>query len=161
MSFFDNEELNNHVFITGPAGTGKTTKVSEIKETLTENRIQYSVVAPTGIAAMNAGGRTIHKFLGIGISHTYESISKKNSFTYTNSFYRLQTKVKDLEYLIIDEISMVSIDLFYVLEYLLRKARNSKKLFGGVKVIMSGDFLQLPPISDEDEEELFVFQTDL
>jgi hypothetical protein len=150
---------DQHLFLTGKAGTGKTTILKEVSNS-THKRI--AIVAPTGVAAINAGGVTIHSFLGIH-PHTFlpwgEVPSIHNSivetaYSLSRNIRLAQDKInviKNLDVLIIDEISMVRCDLLDAIDLILRKYRDNQLPFGGVQLLMIGDLYQLPPvIKDED-----------
>lgn len=146
------------VYVTGKAGTGKTTFLKYIKETTTKSVV---VLAPTGVAAINAGGQTIHSFFqlpfGPFVINDKRLRTRKDSLdndetTIYNTFRYREDKlniIEKLELLIIDEISMVRCDTLDVIDRLLRVFRKKNNLpFGGVQVILIGDTFQLPPIAD-------------
>lgn len=136
------------LFITGKGGSGKTTFLKRIIPAL-KNAV---VVAPTGIAAVNAGGQTIHSFFRIGMQPYIPEI-RKGAFmdNCEYKFNRGSEKIlQNIKYLIIDEISMVRPDLLDNVADILRHARGDKDPFGGVKLIMVGDLFQLPPVIKED-----------
>lgn len=146
-----------NVFLTGSAGTGKTFVINKYIEYLKERGISPAIVAPTGIAASHIGGKTIHSFFSIGIKEYIDD-------GYINWLTRqrfLSGRLRDLKVLIIDEISMVSPELFFSMDRILRAFKKADDPFGGVQVILSGDFFQLPPISKEKKEIKFVWQTEL
>jgi ATP-dependent DNA helicase PIF1 len=133
------------VFITGAAGSGKTACIKLFIKVYKQNKIM-GVTSTTGISALLFGGSTVHSFTGIGIgTGSVESIIKKIQTRST-----LRKRWKDLEVLIIDEISMLSMNLFDKLEKIARSIRNNNKPFGGIQLILSGDFLQLPCINSDD-----------
>lgn len=136
------------LFITGKGGSGKTTFLKRIIPAL-KNAV---VVAPTGIAAVNAGGQTIHSFFRIGMQPYIPEI-RKGAFM-DNGEYKFnggsEKILQNIKYLIIDEISMVRPDLLDNVADILRHARGDKDPFGGVKLIMVGDLFQLPPVIKED-----------
>lgn len=140
------EQTNVNVFLTGKAGTGKTTFLKSLRNTLFK---RYVVLAPTGIAALNCEGVTIHSFFqldfmpyipGRTIKHKKMRIDKVNL-------------IRSLELIIIDEISMVRADVLDQIDTLLRKLRFSQrhKPFGGVQLLMIGDLSQLPPVAKQEE----------
>ncbi|PWS28502.1 helicase [Pedobacter yonginense] len=135
---------NRPIFLTGKAGTGKTTLLRHIKNTITKN---FAVVAPTAVAAINAGGVTLHSFFQIPfgplIPIKNESGEHNQAIKYSEEKIRL---LKCLELLIIDEISMVRADLIDFIDLTLRKVKGSNRPFGGIQVLMIGDLYQLSPI---------------
>ena len=146
------------IFITGGAGTGKSTLVRYIQYYFAheeKNTIATATVAPTGIAAMSANGETIHSFFRF-------PIEPPNSFSRSigkdgNNTGRIDNGVIDkLDVLIIDEISMVRADMFDAIEKSLRVSRGGDEPFGGVRIVLVGDLLQLPPIvATKEEAKLF------
>mgnify|MGYP002622260164 CR=1 FL=1 len=139
------------VFLTGKAGSGKTTFLRKVKEELQKRMV---VVAPTGVAAINAKGMTIHSFfqLPIGI-HLPESQMKREK-----NFFQMSKQKKNilrtLDLLIIDEISMVRCDLLDAIDDVLRKYKDPYLPFGGVQLLMIGDLQQLAPVTNEQEWDL-------
>jgi ATP-dependent DNA helicase PIF1 len=133
------------VFITGKAGTGKSTLLKYVRDNLKKN---IAVVAFTGVAAVNVKGQTIHSFFGFHPQTTRDSIVRDQ---------RRADAMKHLDVLFIDEISMVRADLMDWIDTALRKNRSGKtKLpFGGVKIVCFGDLYQLPPIVKSGEEEQY------
>ncbi len=137
-----------NIFITGNAGTGKTKVGKKIIELLTEKHQgdvwnQIHVLAPTGTAASNIGGTTIHKFLGIGI----KKMSKEDMFKSKSADWMVRTRCEQTRVLFIDEISMVSGEFFDTMDYFLRRMRcRLNEPFGGIQIIVCGDLCQLPPI---------------
>lgn len=148
------------VYLTGKAGTGKTTFLKYIKETTDKNTV---ILAPTGVAAINAGGVTIHSFFQIPFGpfvpndsrlRTRATDAENQETIYTSFQYRKEKRqiIENLELLIIDEISMVRADVLDVIDRLLKVYRNKPHLpFGGVQVILIGDTFQLPPIADKEQ----------
>jgi len=134
-----------NVFLTGPAGTGKSTVLRAITQWAADNEIEYGVTAMTGCAALLLGGRTLHSFLGIGLARE----SAKELAWITGIRFKARIGVLNkLQLLIIDEISMCSAELFSkVSEYLgiIRRCRDAP--FGGLQVLVVGDYAQLPPIN--------------
>lgn len=148
------------VYLTGKAGTGKTTFLKYIKDTTDKNTV---ILAPTGVAAINAGGVTIHSFFQIPFGpfvpddsrlRTNATGSENKETIFTTFRYREDKReiIENLELLIIDEISMVRADMLDVIDRILRVFRRKPYLpFGGVQVILIGDTFQLPPIADNDQ----------
>ena len=146
------EFTNKNVFLTGKAGTGKTTFLKDLIAQSTKRAI---VVAPTGVAAINAKGVTIHSFFQLPFG-PYIPGSTRNQFNSgKGSFIRMSKSkiniIKSLDLLIIDEISMVRADLLDGIDDSLRRYRRNSKPFGGVQLLMIGDIQQLSPVVKEDE----------
>ncbi len=163
LAFSFINETSQHIFLTGKAGTGKTTFLKDILIHTTKKVI---VVAPTGVAAINAGGSTIHSMFGlptriyVPTTDTVDPNLANNTAMLREHFHYTKSKrslFQALELLIIDEISMVRADLFDAIDNALRFARNSSKPFGGVQLLLIGDLLQLPPVVTEIERPL-IFQ---
>lgn len=148
------EYTDANLFLTGKAGTGKTTFLRELKENCTKNMV---VLAPTGIAAINAGGMTIHSFFQLPLApYIPESAFKgadgaKYRFHYRKERLKI---IRSLDLIVIDEISMVRADLLDAMDNVLRRFRNPMKPFGGVQLLMIGDLQQLPPVAKKDDWEL-------
>ena len=144
-----------NVFITGSAGTGKTYLLKQYIRYLKERRVYPTIVAPTGIAASHLGGQTIHSFFALGIR---ESIDESYVEFMMEKKY-LKSRFAKLRVLIIDEVSMVSPELFTSMDLVLRGFKGVDAPFGGVQVVLSGDFFQLPPVSKEPKEKRFAWQS--
>ena len=166
----DNAEFNNAtefvkhtdklIYLTGKAGTGKTTFLKYIKK-ITEKKTV--ILAPTGVAAINAGGVTIHSFFQIPFGpfvpndlrlRTSSLVTGNNQSIYNTFTYQEEkrTIIQNLELLIIDEISMVRCDVLDVIDKILRVFRKQPLVpFGGVQVMLIGDTFQLPPIANKEE----------
>ena len=149
-------QTNHLIFLTGKAGTGKTTLLKYIREQTIK---QVAVVAPTGVAAINAGGSTIHSFFQFPFSPFLPGLkdaqlqegSKNNLPTLKYSSQRLSI-FRKLELLVIDEISMVRADLLDQIDSTLRQTRKKwHQPFGGVQVLLIGDMHQLPPVVQPEE----------
>lgn len=153
-----NQELRNawefvehtgiSTFLTGKAGTGKTTFLRTLKEQSNKCSI---IVAPTGVAAINAGGVTIHSFFQLPFSPFIPNTNIKNKFDYSKEKRKI---IRTLDLLIIDEISMVRADILDAIDSVLRRFREPQKPFGGVQLLMIGDLQQLTPVVTPEEEEL-------
>jgi len=131
------------IFLTGAAGTGKTTMLERVKNQLS---LKKMLVAPTGIAALNIGGTTINSAFRIGFE-TIPIITKSKD-------PRFAKLLRNLELLIIDEVSMVRAPMLDAISQSLQIHRNSEEPFGGVHVLACGDLFQLPPIIKESEERV-------
>ncbi len=135
------EDAQHFIYLTGAAGTGKTTLIERVKE---ECLLKKMVVAPTGVAALNIGGSTINSAFRIGFD-TFPVIQESKD-------PRFKKLLKNLELLIIDEISMVRAPMLDAISETLQIHRNSSKPFGGIHVLACGDLFQLPPVVKENEE---------
>lgn len=153
-------QTQRSVFLTGKAGTGKTTLLREIIQTTHKNTV---VVAPTGIAALNAGGVTIHSmfqlpFGGFIPENTTPHFSENTKFE-TKATLRRHFKmgglkkavIRNMELLIIDEVSMLRADLLDAMDFMMQAVRKKAVPFGGVQVLYIGDLLQLPPVIRDEE----------
>jgi len=159
----ENQELNlaedfvqytrSHIFLTGKAGTGKTTFLTGLKENTAKRMI---ITAPTGVAAINAGGVTLHSFFQLPFgpfipgSEAYEQ-GRQRLFRFSKEKKRI---IKSLDLLVIDEISMVRADLLDSVDAVLRRHRRNDQPFGGVQLLMIGDLHQLSPVAKQDEWQL-------
>ncbi|MBF0449714.1 MAG: AAA family ATPase [Candidatus Magnetomorum sp.] len=160
LAFDFAEHTGRHIFLTGKAGTGKTTFLHNFKEASSKRMI---VVAPTGVAAINAGGVTIHSFFQMPFGphlpeYTWGFSSQSSKYSSTISTQKLnRTKIsiiRNLDLLIIDEISMVRADLLDGIDSVLRRFKDRNRPFGGVQLLMIGDLQQLAPIVKNDEWQL-------
>ncbi len=153
-------QTHKSIFLTGKAGTGKTTLLKEIISNTHKNT---AVVAPTGIAALNANGVTIHSFFqlpfgGFIPEKVNPQFSQYIKFETQNTLSRhfkmsgqRKTLLKNLDLLIIDEVSMLRADLLDAIDFMLQFVRKNKQPFGGVQLLFIGDLLQLPPIIKNEE----------
>lgn len=151
-------EEKKSIFFTGSAGTGKSVLLREIIASLRKKYAKepdrVAVTASTGLAACNIGGVTLHSYAGIGLGRdSSEDLCKKIKRNKKCLSRWLRTKV-----LIIDEISMVDAELFDKLENIARKLRNNENPFGGIQMIVTGDFFQLPPVPDQGKMSKFAFE---
>ena len=140
-----------HIFLTGKAGTGKTTFLRNLSAKSYKRMV---IVAPTGVAAINAGGVTIHSFFQLPFGPI---VPDSQSLSLLSNMKLSKTKLKiirSLDLLVIDEISMVRADLLDAVDTVLRKVRRSDKAFGGVQLLMIGDIQQLAPVARQNEWEL-------
>ena len=148
------EKTDRSIFLTGKAGTGKTTFLHSLK---TNSLKRLIVVAPTGVAAINAKGVTIHSFFQMPFGPILpdgSSFQKKES-SFQQKFSKIKINIiRSLDLLIIDEISMVRADLLDGIDQVLRRYRDRNKVFGGVQVLMIGDLQQLAPVVKNNEWEL-------
>jgi ATP-dependent exoDNAse (exonuclease V) alpha subunit len=144
-----------NVFLTGAPGAGKTYVLNQYIEYLKEHAITVAVTASTGIAATHVGGVTIHSWAGIGIK---DSLSQKEIASLEDKKY-LHKRFKNTKVLVIDEISMLSGDTLDLVNQVCKQFRKDSRPFGGLQIILVGDFFQLPPIS-KDRNPKFAFQSD-
>jgi ATP-dependent DNA helicase PIF1 len=163
---FDAVIAGKNIFLTGPAGTGKSYVINEIKKWASSNQKKFAITALTGCAAVLINGKTLHSTLGIGIGDKpVDIIVHKMKRCNKALFTRLQT----LDLLVIDEVSMMSDELLEKASGVLSTIRNNSQPFGGVQVILSGDMCQLGPITgkwcflsplwDETIEEMHTLKT--
>jgi ATP-dependent DNA helicase PIF1 len=144
------ENTNRHVFITGKAGTGKSTLLDYFRQTTGK---KVAVLAPTGVAALNVQGQTIHSFFGFKPGVTPEKIRKVAG--QDGNLY------KEFDTIIIDEVSMVRADLLDCVEKFLRlNGPHRKEWFGGIQMVFIGDLYQLPPVVTAAEKEIFTHRYD-
>eukprot|EP00929_Paragymnodinium_shiwhaense_P066693 TRINITY_DN33484_c0_g1_i1.p1 TRINITY_DN33484_c0_g1~~TRINITY_DN33484_c0_g1_i1.p1 ORF type:complete len:889 (+),score=242.41 TRINITY_DN33484_c0_g1_i1:171-2837(+) len=160
-----------NLFITGAAGTGKSFLLRYIVQELSAKHPgKVAVTAPTGLAAVNVGGQTLHSFAGIGLWQKNMAAAGReisNAKAYLLSMVRSNATTRNrwlnTRVLVIDEVSMLDPELFDHLESVARSLRRSGKGFGGLQLILCGDFLQLPPIDDSKDgsvrEYAFCFET--
>ena len=143
------ESTGANLFLTGKAGTGKTTFLKELRRQSPKRMV---VLAPTGIAAINAGGTTIHSFFQLPLSPFLPGTSFGRG---ENKFFRFSNAKRDIirtiDLLVIDEISMVRADLLDAVDSVMRRYRNHNKPFGGAQLLMIGDVQQLAPVVKDDE----------
>lgn len=145
------------VFFTGSAGTGKSVLLREtiavLRKKFSKEPDRVAITASTGLAACNIGGVTLHSFSGIGLGKEEVPVLVKKIKKNQKAMHRwLRTK-----YLIVDEISMVDADLFDKLEEIARQLRKNGRPFGGIKLVITGDFFQLPPVPDSGKIAKFCF----
>ncbi|WP_026977290.1 helix-turn-helix domain-containing protein [Flavobacterium tegetincola] len=154
-------QTNRSVFLTGKAGTGKTTLLRKILETTHKNVV---VVAPTGIAALNAGGVTVHSMFQLPFGGFIPDKIFQNDFSNNIKFENKNTLgrhfrmngvkkavIQNMELLIIDEVSMLRPDVLDAMDFMMQTVRKKKVPFGGIQVLFIGDLLQLPPVIKDEE----------
>ena len=146
------ERTDTNVFLTGKAGTGKTTFLKQLRANTPKRMV---VVAPTGVAAINAGGVTIHSFFQLPLSPYIPGMSFSESGRKQYSFSKEKKNIlRSLDLLVIDEISMVRADLLDAIDSVLRRYKDHTRPFGGVQLLMIGDLQQLSPVVKENEIHL-------
>ncbi len=136
-------KTGKNIFVTGAAGSGKTYVINQYIQYLRSHNISIGITASTGIAATHMGGVTIHSWSGIGIS---DSLTDFDIDGIAEKKY-IRNKVEAAKVLIIDEVSMLHHFRLDLVDRVLRKIKKSKEPFGGIQVVLCGDFFQLPPIS--------------
>lgn len=137
------ENQNGNIFITGKAGTGKSSLLQYFKY---KSKKRLVVVAPTGVAALNVGGQTIHSLFGFPPAFLSEE-KLRGLRLYPKTAFLL----RNIDTVVIDEISMVRADLMDAIDYRLRMAKGNELPFGGVQIVMFGDLYQLPPVVSDTE----------
>ncbi|KAH0590266.1 hypothetical protein H2248_012563 [Termitomyces sp. 'cryptogamus'] len=147
----DKVRSGHSVFFTGSAGTGKSVLLREIIDTLKERGDTLGITASTGIAAVNIGGSTLHSWAGIGLG---DQPAKRyiGKFFGNEQSRKILDRWKNVDTLIIDEVSMIDGSLFDKLEHIAREVRYNDHPFGGIQLVLSGDFCQLPPVSGRDKQ---------
>ncbi len=148
-------EQGKNILVTGGAGTGKSHLLSFLKRKYASSGLE--VAASTGIAAVNIGGSTIHSWAGIGLANMPVDKIIENIFSAKLS--KVRRRIKQTKTLAIDEISMISADVFEILDKVFRAVRENDKPMGGMQIILFGDFLQLPPISRDSYNSNFCFSS--
>ena len=150
---FDAYKRGDNVFLTGPGGSGKTALIKHVYD---KDKDNIQLTALTGVAAiqLHETAKTIHSWAGIGLGDN----SVSQYVNKINNSKVLKNKWKNIKVLVIDEVSMLSADLFEKLELIARTVRNSDELFGGIQLIFSGDFYQLPPVKNNSK---FCFESPL
>ena len=142
------ENTGRSIFLTGKAGTGKTTFLKTVVE---RSRKRPIVVAPTGVAAINAGGVTIHSFFQLPLTPFVPGAKTETKFDFSKQKRQI---IASIDLLIIDEISMVRADLLDAVDAVLRQYRDHYQPFGGVQLLMIGDLAQLTPVVTPEDERL-------
>lgn len=140
---------NKNIFLTGKAGTGKTTFLRKLRE---ESFKQIVVVAPTGVAAVNAGGVTVNSFFQLPFGPYVPSKTKLKNYNIKEGKKEV---MKHMDLLVIDEVSMLRVDQLDAIDHVLRRERGCDYPFGGVQLLMIGDLYQLAPVAKKDEMEIF------
>lgn len=157
-SALDILQTGQNVFLTGSAGSGKTYTLNQYINYLRARRVPVAVTASTGIAATHMSGTTIHSWSGIGIK---DELSERDLTTLARKQF-LADRLKETAVLIIDEISMLHAKQLNLVNQVLKHVRKSDQPFGGIQVVVAGDFFQLPPIGSrgESNREKFAFMSE-
>lgn len=148
-------KMGKNIFLTGEAGSGKTYLLNEYIQYLKDNNVAVAITASTGIAATHLHGTTIHSWSGIGIRDHISEIDLEKLLT----SQRIKSNYQKTKVLIIDEISMLHKHQLDMVDAIARYILNSDKAFGGIQIVLCGDFFQLPPVSSSFvEEKHFAFE---
>ena len=147
-------KAGHNVFLTGSAGTGKTFLLNKFIEQLKKKKVKVGITASTGIAATHLNGRTIHSWVGMGIE---QSMSDKAVKKLVRNF-ELRERIRESKVLIIDEISMLDADRLNLINKICQAAKDPFRPFGGIQIIMCGDFFQLPPV-DKNKKAQFAYDS--
>ncbi len=146
-----------NTFLTGPPGSGKTFLLNEYIKYLRKNHVAVSITASTGIAATHMGGTTLHSWSGLGIREEADETEAKKI---CEKGY-VRKKIKNSHVLIIDEISMIKASQFEAVNKICQFARRNPRPFGGLQIVCSGDFFQLPPVQRDGKKIEFVNESDI
>ncbi len=146
---FDAAMNGENLFISGAGGVGKSFVVGEIIKEFDSRARRFSVAASTGVAALNVGGVTIHSFLGTGLSGTVQDAKDKLGTPAANY---AADRLRRLDTLIVDEVSMLSGDYLTMMDWWLRQMISNPEPFAGIQIILVGDFLQLPPVEKGEDK---------
>ncbi|OGI61551.1 hypothetical protein A2645_00800 [Candidatus Nomurabacteria bacterium RIFCSPHIGHO2_01_FULL_39_9] len=138
-----------NVFLTGEPGSGKTHTINEYVAYLRSHDVKPAITASTGIAATHIGGHTLHSFFGLGIRNKFD----KYEIDRIANIKRIAKRILRTKVLIIDEVSMLTSDVFAAIDAVIREVLKSFEPFGGIQIILVGDFFQLPPIIKNDYTE--------
>lgn len=149
-------KAGKNVYLTGAAGSGKTYALNEYISYLKNRRVSVGITASTGIAATHIGGVTIHSWSGVGIKDDLDD----RDIEHLISKEHLYKRFEKAKVLVIDEVSMLSSRLFDSIERVCRAMKRREEPFGGMQVVLSGDFFQLPPISREGGETEFIHNSE-
>ncbi|NTW27059.1 MAG: AAA family ATPase [Candidatus Moranbacteria bacterium] len=149
-------KLGHNVFLTGPAGSGKTFLLKQYIDYLKKNNIGVAITASTGIAATHMNGQTIHSWSGMGISDTFN----EEDYTKLKKRHYHKQKFKNAKVLIIDEVSMLHAHQLDIVNAICKKFKEPFSPFGGLQVILCGDFFQLPPVAKYGQMARFVIESE-
>lgn len=148
-------EAGKNILVTGGAGTGKSYLLNFLKRNYPASRLE--ITASTGIAALNVGGSTIHSWAGIGLANMPIEKIVENVFSAKAS--RVRRRIRQARALAIDEISMISAEVFEILNRVFQTVRENNLPMGGIQIVAFGDFLQLPPVSRNGQNHDFCFNS--
>ena len=147
---FDAAMSGQNLFVSGPGGVGKSFVIKRILEEFSARQHKFRIAASTGVAALNVGGSTIHALLGTRLAGT---IKEAKEYHGTNAMQKAQNRLNFIQTLIVDEVSMLSGDYITMMDWWLQQVRSNYKPFGGLQIILCGDFLQLPPVEKGNKAE--------
>lgn len=151
-------KMGQNVLLTGPAGCGKTFLLNKYIEYLKKNDIDVAITASTGLAATHLDGRTIHSWCGMGLNQTL----KETQIKALTEKEHLALRIRYAKVLIIDEISMLNAKRLDLVDKICQIFRKNREPFGGMQVVLCGDFFQLPPVKRrQDEDNRFVTESDI
>ena len=155
LAVVESFEEGKNLFITGGAGSGKSYLLNFLKRNYGSRGLE--VTASTGIAAVNIGGSTIHSWAGIGLANL--PIDQIVANLFTAKFSRVRRKIERAKCLAIDEISMISAEVFEILNQVFQAVRDNEQPMGGIQILLFGDFLQLPPVNRGNSSFNFCFNS--
>lgn len=148
-------DAGKNILVTGGAGTGKSYLLNFLKRNYSVSRLE--ITASTGIAALNVGGSTIHSWAGIGLANMPPEKIIENIFSAKG--LRARRRIRQARALAIDEISMISAEVFEILNRVFQTVRENNLPMGGIQIVIFGDFLQLPPINRDNQNYNFCFNS--
>ncbi len=148
-------EAGKNIFITGGAGSGKSFLLQYLKGNYGSKGLH--VTASTGIAAVNIGGSTIHSWSGIGLANM--PLEQILSNLFSARFNKVRRQIRQAKALAIDEVSMISAEVFEILDQVFRAVRENNQPMGGLQILLFGDFLQLPPVNQNNQNFNFCFDS--
>lgn len=155
QSVINSFQDGKNILVTGGAGTGKSYLLNFLKRNFPPSRLEIS--ASTGIAALNVGGSTIHSWAGIGLANL--PIEKIIENLFSAKFIRARRRIRQARALAIDEISMISSEVFEILNRVFQAVRENSLPMGGLQIVAFGDFLQLPPVNRDSQDFNFCFNS--
>lgn len=154
-SVIESFESGKNIFVTGGAGSGKSYLLNFLKRNY--GHLGLQITASTGIAAVNIGGVTIHSWAGIGLANLPIDQIVENIFS--GKFSKIRRRIKQARALAIDEVSMISAEVFEIIDQVFRRVRENNAPMGGIQMLLFGDFLQLPPINRGSSKFNFCFDS--